>query len=387
VDVRVVHDRSRNGSFGLHCGTTALREWLTSFSVISWRGFCLLIEMLDFVKRRRAAMHRAFLFIIGGICAAFLGTSALSQNVSEAVADFPRQPIQIVVPFPPGGNTDLIARILAEHLQTALNTPVVVTTRPGAGTNIGAAFVANSKSDGYTMLIGPPASFVVNQFIYAKLEYDPDTSFAPVSVAAEFPNVLVVPPSLGVKSIRELIERAKAEPGKLIYASSGIGTTSHLSDALFTQMANLNMLHVPYKGTLLSAQDLIAGRVSMTIDNLGPLYPFIQSGQLIALGVSTKEPASLLPGVPPIASVLDGYSLSPWNVLAMPAGTPKAIIAKVSAEFDRILHMADVVQRFASFGSRPIGGTPEDVAAFLKEERVRWQAAVDAAKITKGQFD
>jgi tripartite-type tricarboxylate transporter receptor subunit TctC len=206
-------------------------------------------------------------------------------------------------------------------------------------------------------------------------------------VAAEFPNVLVVPPSLGVKSIQELIDKVKAEPGILTYASSGIGTTSHLADALFTQMANLSMLHVPYKGTSQSAQDLIAGRVSMTIDNLGPLYPFIQSGQLTALGVSTEEPVSLLPGVPPIASVLPGYSLSSWNVLAMPAGTPRGIVAKVSAECDRILHMPDVVEKFVSFGSRPIGGTPEDTVAFVKEERVRWEAAVKAAKITKGQFD
>ena len=332
-------------------------------------------------------MHRAFSFIIGRICVGLIGTAALAQSAADALADFPNRPIQIVVPFPPGGNTDLIARIVAERLQIAFNSPVVVTSHPGAGTNIGAELVANSKPDGYTMLISAPASFVVNQFIYTNLAYDPDTSFAPVSLAAQFPNVLVVPPSLGVKSIQELIDKAKSEPGKLTYASSGIGTTSHLAQALFTQMANVNMLHVPYKGTSQSVQDLISGRVGMTIDNLGPLYPFIQSGQLIALGVSTKEPVSLLPGVPPIASVLNGYSLSSWNVLAMPAGTPKEIVSKVSAECDRILHMPDVAEKFASFGSRPIGGTPEDTIAFLKEERVRWEAAVAAAKITKGQFD
>ena len=333
-------------------------------------------------------MHRAYSFIIiGGVCALAIGSAAVAQNASNPIVDFPKQPIQIVVPFPPGGNTDLIARILAERLQAAFNSPVIVTARPGAGTNIGATFVANSKPDGYTMLISAPASFVVNQFIYTNLAYDPDTSFAPVSLVAEFPNVLVAPPSLGVKSIRQLIDKARAEPGKLTYASSGIGTTSHLADALFIQMANLNMLHVPYKGTSQSEQDLIAGRVSMTIDNLGPLYPFIQSGQLIALGVSTKEPVSLLPGVPPIALVLKGYSLSSWNVLAMPAGTPKEIVAKVSVECDRILHMPDVVEKFGAFGSRPVGGTPEETSSFLKEERVRWEAALKAANIKKGQFD
>jgi tripartite-type tricarboxylate transporter receptor subunit TctC len=334
------------------------------------------------VKRRQV-----FWFITGGFVAAFIGIAAQPENVAAGVADFPTQPIQIVVPFPPGGNTDLIARIVAERLQNALHSPVIVTTRPGAGTNIGAAYVANSKPNGYTMLISAPASFVVNQFIYTNLEYDPDSSFAPVSLVAEFPNILVVPPSLGVASIQQLIEKAKAEPGTLTYASSGIGTTSHLAGALFTQMANLNMLHVPYKGTSQSVQDLITNRVNMMIDNLGPLYPFIQSGQLIALGVSTKEPVSLLPGVPTIASVLEGYSLNSWNVLALPSGTPQEIIARLSAECDRILHMPDVAAKFASFGSRPIGGTPDETATFLKEDRKHWEAAIKAAKITKGQFD
>jgi tripartite-type tricarboxylate transporter receptor subunit TctC len=353
-----------------------------------WRGFCLLNANADgSVKRQSLVKHQVFSLMIGCICAAFFGMASRAQSASNALADYPKRPIQIVVPFVAGGNTDLIARILAEHLQAVLHSPVIVTTRPGAGTNIGAAYVANSNPDGYTMLIGAPASFVVNQFIYTNLAYNPDTSFAPVSLAAQFPNVLVVPPSLGVKSIQQLIDKAKAEPGTLAYASSGVGTTSHLAEALFTQMAHLDMLHVPYKGTGQSAQDVIAGRVAMTIDNLGPLYPFIQSGQLLALGVSTKDPVSLLPGVPPITSVLDGYSLSSWNVLAMPAGTPKEIVAEVSAECDRIVHMPEVAEMFASFGSRPIGGTSEETAAFLKEERVRWEAAVKAAKITKGQFD
>jgi tripartite-type tricarboxylate transporter receptor subunit TctC len=331
--------------------------------------------------------RQAFWFIANGFVAAFIIVAAQPENAAGDVADFPTQPIQIVVPFPPGGNTDLIARIVAERLQNALHSPVIVTTRPGAGTNIGAAYVANSKPDGYTMLISAPASFVVNQFIYTNLQYDPDTSFAPVSLVAEFPNVLVVPPSLGVKSIQQLIEKAKSAPGTLSYASSGLGTTSHLAGALFTQMADINMLHVPYKGTSQSVQDLITNRVSVTIDNLGPLYPFIQSGQLIALGVSTKESVSLLPGVPAIASVLEGYSLSSWNVLALPSDTPREIVAKLSAECDRILHMPDVAEKFASIGSRPVGGSPDDTTAFLKEDRKRWESAIRAAKITKGQFD
>ncbi len=302
---------------------------------------------------------------------------------SRATTDYPKQAIQIVVPFTPGGNTDLIARILAERLQASFKQPVTVINRPGAGTNIGAATVASSPPDGYTMLLSAPASFVINQFIYTNLTYDPDKAWAPVSVAAQFPNVLVVHPSLGVKSIEELIRKAKAKPGKINYATAGIGATSHLSGALFAEMAGIEVNAIPYKGTSQSLQDLVAGRVPYTIDNLGPILPFIRSGQLLALGVSTKEPVSLLPGVPPIETVLKGYALSSWNVLAMPAGTPKDIVEKVSAEVHRIVHIPEVAEKMRSFGSEPMGGTPAQVADFLKSERVRWEAAVKAAKIPK----
>jgi tripartite-type tricarboxylate transporter receptor subunit TctC len=306
--------------------------------------------------------------------------------VPASASDFPNRPIEIVVPFPPGGNTDLLARLLAEGLQRELKQPVAVLNKPGAGTNIGAGFVANSKPDGYTMLISAPASFVVNQFLYPSLSYDPDTSFSPVSLVAQFPNVLVVHPSLGVNSIQELIAKAKAEPGKISFASAGIGTTSHLAGMQFAEMANINVLHVPYKGTSQSLQDLITGRVGYTIDNLGPILPFIQSKQLIAIGVSTAEPVSLLQGVPPISTVLPGYSLSSWNVLAAPAGTPKDVVEILSKASDKVLHTPEVMEKSRSFGSEVVGGTPESVTTFLQEERVRWEAAVKAAKLDKNTF-
>ncbi len=315
------------------------------------------------------------LAIVAGLCG--IAAPAL------AATDYPKQTIEIVVPFTPGGNTDIIARLIAERMQDSFKVPVTVINRPGGGMNIGSAFVANSKPDGYTMLLGAPGSFVVNQFIYTQLNYNPDTAWAPVSLAARFPNVLVVHPSFGVKTIEELIAKAKAEPGKINYATAGVGTTSHLSGALFAEMAGIEVNAVPYKGTSQSIQDVIGGRVPYTIDNLGPILPFIKSGALLALGVSTPQPVSLLPGVPPIGSVLKGYSLSSWNVLAMPAGTPKDIVGKVSTEVDRIVHLADVAEKMRSFGSEPVGGTPADVAGFLKEERGHWEAAVRAAKIPK----
>lgn len=310
----------------------------------------------------------------------------LTGIVASSASDFPSRPMEIIVPFPPGGNTDLLARLLADGLQRELKQPVAVLNKPGAGTNIGAAYVANSKPDGYTMLISAPASFVVNQFLYPSLSYDPDRSFSPVSLVAQFPNVLVVHPSVGVKSIQELIAKAKAEPGKISFASSGVGTTSHLAGMQFAESANINVLHVPYKGTSQSLQDLITGRVAYTIDNLGPILPFIQSKQLIAIGVSTPQPVSLLPGIPPISSVLPGYSLSSWNVLAVPAGTPSEVVEILSKASDKVLHTPEVMEKARSFGSETVGGTPESVGKFLKEERLRWETAVKSAKLDKNTF-
>jgi tripartite-type tricarboxylate transporter receptor subunit TctC len=316
--------------------------------------------------------------------AGFLAAGLLAFAApAHAEPDYPNRPIQIIVPFTAGGNTDLIARLVAEKLQASFKHPVTVINRPGGGMNIGSAAVASSPPDGYTMLLASPSSFVVNQFIYTNLTYDPDKAWAPVSLVARFPNVLVVHPSMGVKSIQELIAKAKAEPGKVNYAIAGVGATSHLSGALFASMAGIEVNTIPYKGTSDSLRDLVAGHVPYTIDNLGPILPYIRNGQLLALGVSTKDPVSLLPSVPTIGSVLKGYELSSWNGLAMPAGTPKEIVEKVSAEVHKIVNMPDVAEKMRSFGSEPVGGTPAQTETFIKEERPRWEAAVKAAKIPR----
>jgi tripartite-type tricarboxylate transporter receptor subunit TctC len=311
-------------------------------------------------------------------------SSVLSVVMSSAyAADYPNRPIQLVVPFTAGGNTDVVARLIADQMQKSLKQPVVVLNKSGAGTNIGAEYVANSEPDGYRMLINAPASFVVNQFIFEHLEYDPDTAFAPICLPVRIPNALVVHPSLGVKTIQELIDKIKANPAKIQYATAGLGTSSHLAGALFAEMAGLDTSAVPYKGTSQSVIDLVAGRVGFTIDNLGPLLPFIKSGQLIALGVSTKDPVDILPNVPPIGTVLAGYDLSSWNALAMPAKTPDDIIQMVGRECDRIVHLPEVVNKIKEIGSEPVGGTPAELAAFLKTERLKWEAAIKAAKIPK----
>jgi tripartite-type tricarboxylate transporter receptor subunit TctC len=309
------------------------------------------------------------------IFAAFAALLCLA-GAAAAESGYPAKPVQIVVPFVAGGNTDLITRVLGDRLAPALGQPVTIVTKPGAGANIGAAFVAASDPDGYTLLITPPGPLAINEYLYPSLAFDPVKSFVPIVLVASFPNVLVVPPSLGVTSIRGLIDKARAQPGGLDYASGGVGSSGQLSSVLFLAMAKLDINHVPYKGTGQSLQDVIAGRIALTIDNLGPILPFIQSGQLIALGVTTRRPVSLLPGVPPIGDVVPGYEASSWNAIMAPAGTPPAVIEKLN----RVLENPDVREKLRSFGSEPVGGSAQELAAFIAEERVRWKRAVEFSR-------
>jgi len=335
---------------------------------------------LPFEKCQRSATRMRASHVGASLIALVCG---LSGAEPLQAGEYPSRAVQIIVPFSAGGNTDTFARLLADKMQKSLKQPVLVVNKPGAGTNIGAEYVATSDPDGYKMLLNAPASFVINQFIFKHLPYDPDTAFAPVCLPARVPNVLVIHPSLGVKTIQELIDKIKANPGKYQYATAGIGATSHLSGALFGEMAGLNITPVPYKGTSQSVTDLVAGRIAFTIDNLGPILPFIKSGHLIALGVSTKEPVDVLPNVPPIGTVLKGYELSSWNLLAVPAKTPNDVIQLISQECDKIVHMPEIAEKIKDLGATPVGGTADETAAFLKAERPRWEAAVKAANIPK----
>jgi tripartite-type tricarboxylate transporter receptor subunit TctC len=319
--------------------------------------------------------------VLVGCAASVLALTAV--GIVNAQGNYPDRPAQIIVPFPPGGNTDILTRVMADQLSVALKQPFTVTNRPGAGANIGAGFVASSEPDGYTLLMAPPATHAINAYLYNTLPFDMEKSFAPITMVAQFPNVLVVSPSLGVKSIEELIAKAKAEPGKIDFANSGVGSTSHLCISLFMAMAGIQINHIPYKGTGQSLQDLITGRVPATIDNLGPILPHIKSGALIALGVSTATPVAVLPGVRPIGAVVKGYQASSWNALSAPAKTPREIVNKLSTEANAILRKPDVTEKFRAIGSEPIGGTPDEVEKYFAEERVRWKQAVEVAKLQK----
>ena len=309
--------------------------------------------------------------------------AAATTGFAAAQNGYPTRAVQMIVPFPPGGNTDILTRVMADQYSASFKQPFTVVSRPGAGANIGAAALASSEPDGYTLLMAPPGPHVINQYLYNTLPFDPEKAFAPITMVASFPNVLVVPPSLGVKTIQELIDKVKASPDTIPYATSGVGSTSHLSISLFLALADIKMNHVPYKGTSQYLQDLITGRVSMAIDNLGPILPFIKSGQLLALGVSTAKPVALLPGVPPIGTVVKGYEASSWNALSARAGTPADVITKLSVEANNILKKPEVIDRMRSIGSEPVGGTPADVQKFFAEERVRWKRAVDVANLKK----
>jgi tripartite-type tricarboxylate transporter receptor subunit TctC len=291
-------------------------------------------------------------------------------------ADYPAKPVRYIVPFAPGGTTDILARIMAEHFGQAFKHPFLVENKAGAGGNLGAAEVARAAPDGYTILMGTPGTQAINQFLYSKMPYNTEKDFVPVVFVAAVPNVLVVHPSLGVKSLKELIDRARAKPGSINYATPGPGTTGHLSTELLKSMTKIDLVHVPYKGSGPALQDLLAGQVQMTIDNLPSAMAHIKSGKLIPLGVTTAKPVPSLPDVPPIASVAPGYEASSWFVTMAPAATPPAVIAKLNAEANKILARPEVKERFEQLGAVPVGGTPQDLGKFIAAETGKWKEAV-----------
>jgi tripartite-type tricarboxylate transporter receptor subunit TctC len=301
---------------------------------------------------------------------------ALSTVGAWAQADWPTKPVKIVVPFAPGGTTDLTARIVAEQLSQTFKQTFVVENKAGAGGNLGANEVAKAAPDGYTFLMGTPGTQAINQFLYPKMPYDTAKDLVPVSFVVRVPNVLMVNPQLPAKDIKALIALLKAQPGKLSYGTPGNGSTGHLSTELFKTQAGVFVTHIPYRGSGPMLQDLIAGQVQMSIDNLPSALPLIQAGRITALGVTSEQPVATLPGAPPIASVLPGYVAESWFVLVAPAGTPQPIIDKLSAEVDRILKKPDVAERFAKLGATPVGGTPKLLGDFIAAETRKWQKVV-----------
>jgi tripartite-type tricarboxylate transporter receptor subunit TctC len=310
-----------------------------------------------------------------------LAVSALLAGKARADEAWPTRPIRMIVPFAPGGASDLLGRLLAERLTTILVQPVVVENRPGAGATLGADVVAKARPDGYTILYGTPGPQIVNPSLMKSLPYDATRDFAPIISLVSAPNLLVVNPTLPVRTVPELIALAKARPGQLTFGSSGIGASSHLAGELFKLKAGIDITHVPFRGSGPAIQELIAGRISFLIDTLLLFTEYRATGTLRAIAVGTKQPSSLMPDLPTIAETIPGFDSAAFNYLTAPAGTPPAVVARLNREVNALLVDPAFRKRLGELGLEPIGGTPAETAAVIASEAARWRQVILAAQI------
>lgn len=295
---------------------------------------------------------------------------------------YPTKPVRIIVPFPAGGTADSIPRIVAEKLALKWSQPVIVENRPGAGGNIGADTFARAEPDGYTLIASPPGPMAINFNLYKKLGYDA-RRFAPISVAATMPTVLVVRPELAAMPPQDLFRQIRGNPDKFTYASQGNGTTSHLAANLFSMELRAQLLHIPYKGTAPALTDLIGGKVDLMFDNISSSLAFHQSGRVKIIAVAADKRVASLPDVPTFGELgLPGVVAGSWVAFAAPAGTPPAITARISQAVAEIVRMPDVQKRFADLSAAAVGDTPAEMAAFVGKEAERWGAVIRTAHVT-----
>ena len=290
---------------------------------------------------------------------------------------YPGKTIKLIVPFPPAGSTDISARAVAGKLGERLGQAVVIENKPGAGGNIGTDVAAKAAPDGYTLVVGTVGTHAINASLYSKMPYDHIKDFAPVILLSSTPNVLVVYPKLPVNSVKDVIALARSKPGEMTFASSGSGTSIHLSGELFNSMAGLQMTHIPYKGSGPMQIDLISGQVNMSFDNLSAAMAQIKAGRLRALAVTGTSRSPMLPDIPTVAEAgLPGYEATSWNGVFAPAGPPKDIIDKLNRELNAILQSPETRKFFAEQGGEAGGGTPEQLGALVRSETVKWSKVV-----------
>jgi tripartite-type tricarboxylate transporter receptor subunit TctC len=296
---------------------------------------------------------------------------------------YPAKPIRIIAPFPPGGGVDTVARVIADPLSKALGQPVIVENRPGAAGTIGSALAANAAPDGYTLLHGTVSTHGIAPSLYPALTYDAEKDFTPISLTITLPNVLAVHPSVPARSVAELIRLAKSKPGTLSYASSGSGTTQHLSAEMFSSMAGIELLHVAYKGSAPALADLLGAQVAMIFDNLPSALPHIRAGKLRALAVTSASRVAQLPDVPTMQEAgLSGFEVTSWYALFAPARLPDAIAQRLNAEVTQILARDDVKRRLADQGFQPAAGPAGELTALVRREIPKWARVVKQANIT-----
>ncbi len=301
---------------------------------------------------------------------------------AHAQGTYPAKPIRIVVPYGPGGAPDILGRVIGQKLGAALGQSVIIDNKPGAGGNLGADAVAKSPPDGYTLLMTTTATQSINQSLYASMPYDGFKDFTPVSLVAYTAVMLVVANDVPAKSVKELVAHAKANPGKLTYASAGAGTVQHMSGAMFNGLAGVDTVHVPYKGSGQVMPDLVAGRVSMMFNSVAAVIPMVRDGKLRALGVSGSKRSGAAPDVPTIAEAgLPGFEASAWYALFAPASLPREITLKLNAELARVIAAPDVRERFSGLGLDPAVSTPEELGRMVQDDTVKWARVIKANNI------
>jgi tripartite-type tricarboxylate transporter receptor subunit TctC len=311
------------------------------------------------------------------------GALALVPFAAQAQAAFPSKALTIVVPFSAGGTTDILARVVGQTMSKDLGQPVIIDNRAGAGGNIGAQMVARAAPDGYTLLMGTVGTHAINQSLYKKMPFDPIKDFAPLTRVALVPNLLVANPGQPYKNVKELIAYAKANPGKVTFASSGSGTSIHLSGEMFSQMAGLEMQHIPYKGSAPALTDLLGGQTAIMFDNMPSVIGHVKAGKLRPLAVTTPQRSPALPDVPTIAeSGVPGYSATSWFGLLAPANTPAPVIAKLNASILKALADPEVKKKMAEQGAEPHGEKPEQFAEFIRSETAKWGQTVKKSGAT-----
>ena len=326
------------------------------------------------IKQPLLATTVAFFSLIFSLIFSLTHAPAFAQNT------FPTKPIRFIVPYPPGGPLDTIARLTGQQVSQRLGQPVIIDNKPGAGGNLGADAVAKSMPDGHTILMGAVATHAINPTLYKKMPYDAAKDFAPITLLVSTPNVLVVNPLVKARSVAELIALAKREPGKLNFGSGSNGSAGHLAGELFKSMASVDMTHVPYKGSAPALQDLLAGQIQIMFDNLASAMPQIKAGKLTALAVTTAQRSAFAPDLPTIAesggAALAGFDISTWFGVFAPAGTPKEIIAVLNQEFNRAIRVAEVKEKLDGMGAEAVGTTPEAFQTYIKTEASKYAEVI-----------
>ncbi len=308
--------------------------------------------------------------------AASLAAPILWPAVARAADPYPTKPITLVVPQAPGGANDAIGPALAQRLATALGNPVIVDNRQGAGGNVGTVFVARQPRDGYTLLLNAQSVQTINPFLYKRVGFDPVKDFEPIMTVGVAPYMLAVNPALPVRNLRDLVALAKSQPGKLNYASAGNGTVNHMLGEMLKTAAGIDIVHVPYRGAAAAATDVIGGQAQMTFGSIAGLLPFVKTGQLRAVGTCTEKRTVLAPDLPTLAETLPGLHANAWYGLFAPAGTPREIVAKLQSEIVKLLDAPDMKERLLGLGVEPAPSTPEQLAALVRDDLVRWSKIV-----------